>query len=427
MSHHARKGFAAVAAAAALSLVAAGCAAQSSDDDDTPEGGATAAERELAAVPGFDPAAGVIRIGDILALSGPISATAKEQLVGQQIWFDKVNEQGGIAGKYKIELITEDNQYNPQLTVQAYQKIADEVVMLSGVLGSPSVKALIPLLDRTDALAVPSAQDPSFAKDPAVLPTFPSYQTNVTNAVSYLVSQDEKFKTARYCQLVMDSDWGIAVSEGVAWVTGKIGAPTGTIQKFAALDTAFTAQITALKNDNCEVVVFGGAANNLPSVVAAATQLDFQPQWIAEFIALATAFKTSDIAPYLTENMIFTGPGAKLDDESVEGIRNLLAGLGDTEITVQHVYGYMQAVATTTLLEKAVELGDLSGPGLRRAATELDSISFQGLGGDVTLGEPEERVLPRATTIYHYNPAAPSGLEAAAVGYQAPEGFDDHF
>src|SRR5688572_18535993 len=99
--------------------MASGCAAQSQQD----AGGASTNAGAPAAVNGFDPAAGTITVGDILALSGPIAATAKEQLVGQQTWFDEINAKGGVAGKYKIKLVTADNQYNAQKSVQAYQQI----------------------------------------------------------------------------------------------------------------------------------------------------------------------------------------------------------------------------------------------------------------------------------------------------------------
>jgi ABC-type branched-subunit amino acid transport system substrate-binding protein len=411
---------AAVSAMLAVVATSMGCAAQTTSSSSGTAGGP-------AAVPGFDLQAGTIKVGNVLALSGPISATAKEQLVGQQAWFNKVNADGGIAGKYKIQVVTADNQYNPQLAVQAYQKIAGDVVMLSGVLGAPSVNALVPILDRSSGMMVPSAQDSHLRSIPAALPTFSSYQTNVVNAVSYLAEKSPTMAKARYCALVMDSEWGKADTEALTFITKAVGAPLGTVEKFAPLDTAFTAQITELKRDGCDVVVFGGAANNLPSVIAAATQLDFRPQWIAEFIANSTAFKKSPITDYLTKHVLFTGPGAKLDDTSVEGVRVLREALGKTEITVQHVYGYMQALATTQLLEKAVKNGDLSGAGLRRASTELDKLTFQGLGGEVQLGAPADRVLPRTSTIYAYDVAAPSGLNAVAVQYQAPEGSNPDF
>lgn len=398
-------------------LAVSACGAQSTTGGDSGggEGG------ELAAVPGFDPESKTITLGNIVALSGPIADTAKEQLVGQQAWFDHVNEEGGVAGEYQLELITADNQYDAQVAVQAYQQIKDQVVMLSGVLGTPSVKALVPILNRDEALAVPSNQAAELRDEPSLLPVFPSYQTNVNNAVAYLNEQDPAMADATYCVLGYENEWGEAVVEGLEYATEQIGTTVTTVQNYAPLDTALTAQVQELKTAGCEVVAFSGAANNMPSLVAAATQLNFTPTWIAEFIANSTAFNGTPIAQYLTDNVLFTGPGADLSDDSIQGIELLRGALGDTPLTLQHVYGYIQAVAVTTLLEQAIEDGDLSGPGLRESTTRMDKIDFQGLNGDLVLGEPTDRVLPQSTTIYEYDPATPYGLSAVAVQYQAEE------
>jgi ABC-type branched-subunit amino acid transport system substrate-binding protein len=396
-------------------LAVSACGAQSTNGDS----GGSGESKELSAVPGFDPDAGTITVGNIVALSGPIAATAKEQLVGQQAWFDHVNAEGGVAGKYKIDLTTADNQYDAQVAVQAYQQIKDEVVMLSGVLGTPSVKALVPILNRDEAVAVPSNQAAELRDEPSLLPTFPSYQTNVVNAVAYLNEQDPSMADAKYCVLGYENEWGDAAVEGLEFATKQLGTKVTTVQNYAPLDTALTAQVQELKSAGCQVVAFSGAANNMPPLVAAATQLDFKPTWIAEFIANSTAFSGTPIAQYLADNVLFTGPGADLSDDSIEGIKILHEVLGDTPLTLQHVYGYIQAVAVTTLLEQAVKDGDLSGPGLRKALTTMGKIDFQGLNGDLKLGEPTDRVLPQSTSIYEYDPATPYGLSAVAVQYQA--------
>jgi ABC-type branched-subunit amino acid transport system substrate-binding protein len=400
-------------------LTVSACGAQSNSSSSS--GGGKGAEP--AAVNGFDPAAKTITVGNIIALSGPISATAKEQLAGQQAYYDMVNAKGGVAGKYKINMITADNQYDAQVAVQAYQQIKDKVVMLSGILGTPSVKALVPILDRDKAVAVPSNQAAELREEPSLVPTFPSYQTNVVNAVSYLNSKDPALKDAKYCALGYENEWGDAIEEGLTFATKQLGTKVTSVQHYAPLDTALTAQVQALKQAGCSVVAFGGAPNNTSAMVAAATQLDFHPHWIAEFIANSTAFSGTPIAGYLAQNVTFTGPGADLSDDSIEGVKNLHKALGST-ITLQNVYGYIQAIAVVDVLEQAIKDGDLSGTGIRKAGTEIDKIQFQGLNGDLTLGKPTDRVLPQTTTIYKYDPATPYGLSAVAVQYQAKKNGD---
>lgn len=404
-------------------LTASGCAAQNTGGGSGGDGG------ELKAGPGFDPKTNTITVGNIVALSGPVAATAREQLAGQQAWFDKINEAGGIAGKYKIELITADNAYEAQKAVQAYQEIKDKVAMFSGVLGTPSVKALVPIINRDKAVIVPSNQDASLRDEPQLLPTFASYQTNVVNAVSYLVSKEPELKKAKFCVLGYNAAWGEDVNEGLTFITSKFDNKVETFAKYAPLDTQLTAQMQQLKSAGCEVVAFSGAANNLPSVVSAATQLDFKPKWIAEFIANSTAFSKSPIADYLKENVLFTGPGADLKGDDVPAIKELRESkaLNGADLTVQHVYGHIQAMATTTLLEEAIKKGDITREGLSKALAELPKVSFNGLSGDVVL-TPGSRQLPKTTTIYEYDKEySDYALKAVAINYEAPEGSDPKF
>ena len=82
----------------------------------------------------------------------------------------------------------------------------------------------------------------------------------------------------------------------------------------------------------------------------------------------------------------------------------------------------MQAITAATILEKAVELGDLSGPGLMNAMTELDKVSYMDLNGDMIYGPAADRLQPDTSTIFAYDPAAPGSLKALATQYVAPQG-----
>ena len=156
-------------------------------------------------------------------------------------------------------------------------------------------------------------------------------------------------------------------------------------------------------------------------LVAAATKLDYAPIWEAEFFAIAQSFKDTDIAGYLADNFVITGIGGDLDDDSIEGMELLTEQLGATP-TMQNVYGFMQAITAATILEKAVELGDLSGLGLMDAMTELDKVSYMDLNGDMIYGPAEDRLQPDTSTIFAYDPAAPGSLSALATQYVAPGG-----
>jgi ABC-type branched-subunit amino acid transport system substrate-binding protein len=414
-----RRGAATAIAVVVGTTLLGACAAQSTSTGSS-SGGSSAT---LAAAPGFDPGSKAITVGNISAFSGPLAPGSQEILAGQQAWYDKINAQGGIAGKYKIKQVTGDNQYNPQLAVQAYQKLKDDVVMFSNVLGTPSTRALLPLYERDSKTAM-GAQDADLAHEPPVIPFLAPYQTNVANAVSYLWNK-ENVHGSNYCALVQDDASGNARVTGLQNIGKALNLKLGTVAKFAPTDTAFTAQVQALQNDKCDVVVFGGAVNTISPTIAAATQLGFNPTWVSEYFALSTAFTNSPIAGYLEQHFVFTGPGDQLDNENNPGMadlhKNLKISNPNVPPSMQHVYGYIQGQVTTAVLEQAVKDGDLSGKGVRKALTELGTVSFDHLQGDITYGQPADRKLPTTTSIYRYDRTKPYGLLAKSVLYQAPE------
>jgi ABC-type branched-subunit amino acid transport system substrate-binding protein len=419
-----------VATAASLVLgvtLLGACAAQNTDA--SADGSSTGEAGVPAAAPGFDPEAGTITVGLITALSGPVAPSAAEIVQGQQAWYDKVNAEGGIGGEYTIETVSGDSQFNPQLAVQTYQGMKDDVTLLAQVLGTPSVRALLPILEQDQKMTL-AAQDADLRTEPAVLPFLASYQTDVVNAVSYLW-HEEQLQGENYCALVTDDTSGEARVQGLESIGEALGFEVGTVTKFAPTDTNFTAQVQQLQSDGCDVVVYGGASNNTSNVVAAATQLQFTPTWISEYFANSQAFPSSPIAEYLEQNFVFTGPGDELDNtdsaDMAELIENVRTSAPDAQLSLQHVYGWIQGQVVTAVLEQAVENGDLSGAGIRQAATQVDEVDFGSLGGPITLGEPEDRVLPKQTTIYRYDRTKPYGLAAASVLYQADEGLSDEF
>lgn len=405
------------AAAAAATLLLTSCAMQTAPADDPEDGGASA----LASVPGFDIDDGTIHVGEMTALSGPLAPSSEEQVAGQKAYYDLINAQGGVAGEFPVEVITADNQYNPQLAVQEYQRIKDQVVMLSGVLGDASTEALLPILEQDEAVALPSTQSSRFTTEENLGMTFTSYQSNAWNALSYLFEEGDITTDSVVCSMIQADESGEARQDGLEHAAEELGFEVGPKTEFAPTDTAFTAQVQTLKNADCEVVVFGGATNNVPNLVAAATQLNHSPIWLAEFFAIAQSFKDTDIAGYLADNFVITGLAGDLDDTSIEGIELLTEQLGETP-TTQNVYGFMQAITATTILEKAVELGDLSGPGLIEAMNALDEIDYLGLNGPMTYGPAEDRMQPDTSAIFAYDAAAPGSLRALATMYAAPQG-----
>src|SRR3954462_6224650 len=91
--------------AAALVLATAGCGG-AADNGSSGSGGKGGAPKS---VPGFD--GKTIKLGVLTPLSGPRAGIGLPLTAGNEVWFDYLNkEKGGIAGKYKVQLVQQDTQ-----------------------------------------------------------------------------------------------------------------------------------------------------------------------------------------------------------------------------------------------------------------------------------------------------------------------------
>ena len=99
-----------------------------------------------AAIPG---ASAQIVVGQSADLSGLVSASVKEAVLGSQLVIDQVNAQGGINGE-RIEVIRMDDGFDPKRSVENTRILIEDTKVVALLLnrGTPNALAVIPLLDK---------------------------------------------------------------------------------------------------------------------------------------------------------------------------------------------------------------------------------------------------------------------------------------
>ena len=87
-----------------------------------------------------------ILIGQSAALSGPAEQLGKQMRLGAQVYFDQVNQAGGINGR-KIRLLSIDDGYEPDRAKANTAKLVNEnnVFALFGYVGTPTSLAALPV------------------------------------------------------------------------------------------------------------------------------------------------------------------------------------------------------------------------------------------------------------------------------------------
>src|ERR1700745_4501654 len=65
-----------------------------------------------------------LRIGDCLSLSGPLASNGKPARLAHELWKEHVNANGKLLGR-PVELICLDDQTNPKVVADLYQRLLD--------------------------------------------------------------------------------------------------------------------------------------------------------------------------------------------------------------------------------------------------------------------------------------------------------------
>jgi len=399
----------------ALALAATGCGGNEEEEG----GGESGAP---SAVAGFD--GKTIKLGVITPLSGPVAVIGNPLTAGNQLYVDYVNSQGGVAGKYKIELVQRDSRYDAPTAAQAYNRLKGDVVGFVQILGTPIISALLPQLERDKLTAGPATLDSLWVREPNLIPIGAPYQIQAINAMDYYQRNGGEGK--RVCTMIQDDPYGEAGQSGVEFAAEELGFEIAETARYKTGDKDFTGQIQSLARARCDAVFLVGVPSDAGTILGTAAQAKFAPQWIGQSPTWVGALAQSPLEDYLEQRYWLIAEGPSWGDESVPGMRDLIARKkqfppkGKVEDgDIYFSFGYNQARAVVTVLETAVENGDLSKDGMLKAIEDTPKIEVDGLGEDYTYGPIEQRSPGRASTMFEVDASAPFGLKALETNFSS--------
>ena len=223
-----------------------------------------------------------ILIGNIQDLSGPMKELGAVLPAGSNLYFQYINEQGGVHGR-QIRMIVEDHQYNPQKAVVAAKKMIekDQVFCLYNVIGTSPCEAIRPILAETGTpLIAPATQsgtmsDLSRAAGDLIFHTDTGYDKQTIILVDYILNNDSNAKIGLIYQ---DDDYGANVLKGTAEAENRNGV---SIQKesYQRGATDFAGQVGNLIKGGVNHVIIAGVVKEPIIVMKTAAAMGFSPQF----------------------------------------------------------------------------------------------------------------------------------------------------
>ena len=411
----------------ATALIVSACG-RGDDDNGADTTDTTAAGGEVQPGPGFD--GETITLGALTPTSGVAAVIGGPLTRGNEVFIERVNDEGGVAGKYKLALSVKDTEYRPQTALTQYQDSKRDVVMFAQILGTDIVNALLGALDEDGIMGGPATLDAEWVREANLMPIGGPYQVQAINGLQYAVDELDG-ADKKLCALVKDDGYGDAYLEGVEFGADKLGLEVSTTQKFRDGDQVFTQQVSALRSDGCEVVMLSALPTESNPILTEANGSGFAPSWIGASPTWISAFGGGDLGPYLADNFYLVAEGPEWGDTSVAGMAQMLEDVEkyapDQTPDIYFAFGYAQMWAAVQILEKAIELGDLSPQGVLKASTEVGTLTFEGLVGDYVYGTAEDRNPPRESTINKVDPSSvDTGYLVATVTNKASDAAKDY-
>jgi branched-chain amino acid transport system substrate-binding protein len=220
-------------------------------------------------------ASNVIRIGDVVPLTGPSAESGVATSQGIDIAVAEINARGGInigGKKMTVEVIHEDDQSKPEVAVSAAEKLlnVDKVDILIGeAIISSCTLAVMELAPNypntlfTTIECVSQQISDKVMSDPAKYANFfkgawssPAYGASVADSVMYLAEKGViPFKNKTVAYIVEDTDYGRNNYQYVEKAFDKYNAKTVAFEVVPSGHTDFYAQINKMKQVKPDVVV----------------------------------------------------------------------------------------------------------------------------------------------------------------------------
>jgi branched-chain amino acid transport system substrate-binding protein len=238
-----------------------------------------------------------IKIGAYNALTGPIPLTGKQMSTGWLAAVKAINDAGGINGR-KIELIVEDDGYEPTRAMAAARKLVerDEVLLVTG-LGTPTSVVVAKYLNSAKVpLLFPMGASSTQLNEAGFKQLFmihPAYMTQAEIILSWMLDNTAVKKPCIIHQLDPAGEDHLAGFKKVL-AARKIDLPAAEPVERGTTD--YSAPVLKLKNAGCDLVYTGLVLEASARIVTAADRIGFRPTF-AGFTTQADATLIKLIGP----------------------------------------------------------------------------------------------------------------------------------
>ncbi|MGI9605052.1 MAG: ABC transporter substrate-binding protein [Acidimicrobiales bacterium] len=373
-----------------------------------------------------------IRVGLSADLSGVFAALTSVIVDAQVAYFDRVNENGGIAGR-EVELVVLDSGYDVPTHLDNYAELSEEsdegVVMISQSTGSPHTSAIAADLVDDDLFAIPLSwysgwADADFGGN--VFELYTNYCFEGMNGVEFLAEQSG-VANPTLAVVTRPGEYGQDGAAGAKIAAEALGLEIVYDGEGVVEGDDFTPIITELAAAQPDLVWITTAPSQTAQILGGAFQAGLTGAiWSGSGPSYNVALLDTPVGPILDAAYFHSTYAALWGANDSAGMQDMMAEItariptGNYAQADTYVIGWTEAMMAEAVLRAAADSGDMTRAGVLAAANNV-SVDFQGLAPDQSWsGDPNDFairesyiydvVLADATTTTPITEAGSSGL-----------------
>jgi ABC-type branched-subunit amino acid transport system substrate-binding protein len=376
-----------------------------------------------------NPDNGCIYLGTLSDLTvGPFAAFGDQLLAGQEAFWGRVNQEGGIGGLFDVHIgdHVEDTEYNPELHVRSYQAVVGDVLALNQTLGTPPTLAIAQQMDADDVLGGVTTwwSGWEFPEFEVVLQSGSNYCIDAMNGVEW-AQQEHGVQTVM--TVYFPGDYGGDANAGVQVAAGELGLEfVGEVEQISVAAGGETSgAVQAILTNQPDLVFLTLGPTETAQIVGGAAAQGFQGRFVGSHPSFFGALLESPAGPAFEALYNSVGPHENWGGDS-DAHRAMQEAFGEGEPGNDGwTFGWIVTYPVRAVLEAAVERGDLTRAGLRAVLPEV-VVDYEGALPDKRYGADPNETVVRSTAIGAPDPEGELGLSTIDARYtgSVAEGFD---
>jgi ABC-type branched-subunit amino acid transport system substrate-binding protein len=372
-----------------------------------------------------NPDNGCIYLGVLSDLTeGPFAALGVPLTEAQRDFWNRVNEDGGIAGfDVDIDTYTRDTKFDPQEHSSAYRQIEPNILALHQSLGTEPTEAILRDMDDDDVIASPATWWSGWGfeeKDRGlILEIGYSYCIESMIALDYV--SENIAEPGSVMAVGYPGDFGGDSAAGAeAWAEAAGVEFLGFVETAPnAIVGSQDAAISQIVSGAPDVVMLAVGPAETAEIVGGSAAQGFEGQFMGSVPTWNPALLQTPAAPALEAMYLHVGFAENFDGESEAHDKLREARDGEPPVNDAYTYGWIQSYPILRALEAAAANGDLTRQGLRSVVDGL-TVDYEGaLPDQVYGGDPSENV-QREGTISRPDGESPLGYTTVEAGYTGP-------